>query len=244
VRKSTLSFWFEALTDLIFPPYCLNCKRRLPVRQLPLLCNDCGNAIPYITSPYCLCCGKPFSTGKDHLCGACLNDVFLFNRARSALSYSGRIPFLICAFKYGRDLSTLSSLAFIATQSRAYKELKTPDIIIPVPLHKKRLQQRGFNQALLLAQAIFPQWKKRIDYHALVRHQNTIAQTNLNHAQRKSNVSGAFLVKNPKMVESRRILLVDDVFTTGSTANECSKNLLSAGATEVEVFTLARVIKI
>ena len=113
--------------------------------------------------------------------------------------------------------------------------------IVPVPLHVDKLRSRGFNQSLLLAKALFPEEKKKIG-HYLCRSRATIPQTGLNGDERRKNVVGAFAVPEPQKIEGKKICLVDDVFTTGTTVNECAKTLKKAGAAEVEVATLAMVV--
>jgi len=116
-----------------------------------------------------------------------------------------------------------------------------PDLIIPVPLHKKRLRQRGFNQALELARLFFPGEKRRIQPTILLRSRWTTPQTGLDGKHRRRNLAGAFQVRDARRVQGQRILLIDDVLTTGSTVNECARVLRQNGAGNVEVLTLARV---
>ncbi len=119
---------------------------------------------------------------------------------------------------------------------------REPDIILPVPLHISRLRSRGFNQALLLARVCFPEWQGKIQPDLLHRHKPTIPQTSLSGKARRNNLKGAFSVSDPGLVAGRKILLIDDVFTTGATLNECAKTLSKAGAAEIEAFTLAMAL--
>ncbi len=230
----------EAGKDLLFPTGCLACRRPLADRNLPLLCSSCWEAILFISSPLCLRCGHPFPTGVDHLCGSCLGGAFEFDLARSVVAYREIIPALIQSFKYHGNLSGLASMGAIAQKAVCYQDLSRPDLILPVPLHKKRLRERGFNQSLLLARRCFPQWSNSICHDVLSRNRQTAAQTKLSGIKRRKNLKGAFTVAQADRVAGKHILLVDDVFTTGTTVNECSKQLLLAGASRVEVFTLAK----
>jgi ComF family protein len=148
---------------------------------------------------------------------------------------------LTVKFKFSGKLGSLITLAALARLSPSLSQLSEPDIIIPVPLHKKRLQERGFNQALLIARECFPAWRDRLIVTGLLRHRPTAPQVSLCGRQRRKNLKGAFVANiDSNMIEGKIILIVDDVFTTGSTASECSRVLKRAGAAWVEVFTITR----
>jgi ComF family protein len=242
LRPGTLSPFFQSCKELIFPAYCLECKRQLPCWELPLFCTDCLARISFIGSPICVCCGVPFASGRDHLCGQCLAKPYFFQLARSAVLYREPVASLISSFKFNGDLTGLSTLAMLTTASAGFRMLSRPDLIVPVPLHKERLRKRSFNQALLLAQAIFPEHRRKIIPSLLVRNRVTAPQTGLSGTQRRKNLSRAFSVKRPEMVRGQKILLVDDVFTTGSTVNECARVLSQSGARKIDVLTLARAL--
>ena len=228
--------------ELVFPSSCLGCGRRLFWRRLPLFCDDCLAGIPALASPRCQCCGAPFPGGADHLCGPCLRDTFAFDLARAALAYQPPITVLISALKFQGQLTGLASLAALARSSTAIRELSPPELILPVPLHHHRLRERGFNQALLLARACFPEHRALIHTGVLHRHRATVPQTSLSGTLRRKNLAGSFSLIQPQMVTNRNILLVDDVFTTGQTVHECAKVLRKATAGRIEVFTLARAL--
>lgn len=243
----------RACQDLLFPPTCLGCQAPLPASRLPLFCDPCRQELHWLNSPQCPACGKPWPTekGVDHLCGGCRQKPPWFQRARAALIYQGPIRQAIQTCKYQGELAGIGSLAALAEQSPALRALSTTDdnndaepgfdLILPVPLHPQRLRQRGFNQALLLARAFFPRQHRRIRFDLLQRQRFTAPQTGMSGSQRRRNLQGAFTVADPAAVKNRRLLLVDDVFTTGATVNECARVLRAAGAAGVEVFTLARV---
>jgi len=147
----------------------------------------------------------------------------------------------IQAWKYGGDLAGLATFAALARHAPAVAQLAVCDYILPVPLHLRRLRQRGFNQALLLARILFPWNQNKIRTDLLLRQRWTEPQTGMDGRRRRLNLRGAFTLPQPDKVKNRRILLVDDVFTTGSTVNECAQMLAAAGAATIEVLTLARV---
>lgn len=232
----------RAVRDLLFPPSCLQCRQRLPDSHLPFFCPNCLGDITIIRSPFCTICGLPFTAGSNHLCGECVRGFYHFELARSAFAYRPPVSRLILGLKFGAQLHGLASLAHLARVSGSLEVFTLPDAIVPVPLHRKRLQQRGFNQATLIARSCFPEWVERIEPNLLTRVRATVAQSSLSGRKRRRSLGNAFRVTSKSTVEKRRILLVDDVITTGSTVNECAKMLSRAGASEVEVFTLARTL--
>jgi len=237
-----LKLFFDSFQELIFPSFCLECEQRLPCRDLPLLCSSCLLKIEYINSPRCRCCGAPFQTGLDHFCSLCLKKSFAFDLARAALYYKEPVTSLISSLKFNGTLTNLATLAHLVRNSSATAELSEPDIILPVPLHVHRLRERKFNQALVIAHACFLANNHKLNRDILIRHRATSPQTSLSGTERRKNLTGAFSLRDPEQIKNKTILLVDDVFTTGSTVNECAKILRKAGAKKIEVFTLARAI--
>lgn len=235
-----MSSLFGAIQDLLFPPTCLGCTRRLESSRPPLFCADCLGQLRFIASPRCPCCGIPFAVGADHLCGDCLQQHYAFDCARSLLLYQPPVADIIVRLKFGGQLNGLTTLAQLAASSACLQELTEPELIVPVPLHTSRLRERGFNQATLIARACLPQWAGRIRVDALQRRRLTTPQSQLSGRERRGNLQRAFAIKPEVEVQDKRILLVDDVFTTGSTVNECARVLRKAGAARIEVFTVAR----
>jgi ComF family protein len=204
-----------------------------------------------IDSPVCTVCGRPFldTTGDDHLCGGCMVRPPHFARARSWACYSTDdgedhpLRSVIQRFKYGRKVSLGKPLARLMAENCA--DLVAPasiDVIIPVPLHRKRLRWRGFNQSVVLAQEIGRQWRLPVDAFALLRSRETPPQTQLHEDERRRNMRRAFSTDPRRPVEDKSILLIDDVYTSGATVDECSRALLRGGAREVSVLTLARTV--
>jgi ComF family protein len=134
-------------------------------------------------------------------------------------------------------------MADLVQESRVTAMFREPDMVLPVPLHISRLRSRGFNQSLVLARACFPQWQDRIRVRLLVRNRATTPQTDLSGRARRNNLKNAFQVADKAEVAGRNILLVDDVFTTGSTVNECARVLKAAGCKRVEILTICRAEK-
>ena len=231
---------FAALAELLFPARCLGCGAQLGSSRPPLLCRNCRAGILLISRPFCPCCGAP---GAAQRCRNCQQHPFAFDRARSLAAYQEPIRSLIHQLKFNGKLAGLSSFAALAKEANAAALFHEPDLILPVPLHISRLRWRGFNQSLLLAKACFPAWNKKMQPDLLQRHRATVPQTRLDGTKRRSNLAGAFSLREPKAVKGRRILLVDDVHTTGSTLHECAKVLREAGAMQIETFTAARTVR-
>jgi ComF family protein len=237
-------FW-QAVKDICFPPVCLVCKTGLgggvADRQHVSLCADCLARVVFLREPLCRWCGKTFpgAAGNNHLCGYCLQHGWHFTAARSVIQYQGVLAGVIQAFKYGENRTALSTFAILKESLPHLQVLEEPDLILPVPLHPERLRQRGFNQALVLAKTFFPGQRAKINTTVLARTRRTAAQTGLSGAARRKNIKGAFTAVEEK-VAGRKIILIDDVFTTGTTVDECARVLCKAGAQQVHVLTLAR----
>ena len=237
-----MTSFIAACKELLFPAFCLACGRQLSSWRLPLLCSDCGAEVSLVRPPLCSCCGLPLNCGPDHFCGNCLAKTFAFDRARAALLYREPVISLIHSLKFAGQLTGLSTMAALARDTAGYRDLAAADLILPVPLHPQRLRERGFNQALLLARACFPEQSRMINVDLLVRRRATVPQTRLSGKERRRNLAAAFQITRPDSLKGKKILLIDDVFTTGSTVHECAATLRRAGAASIEIFTLARAL--
>ncbi len=233
-------------SDIIFPPRCLGCAEILHPHRRQLFCPVCLEKIKFITGSLCPVCGTTFSDSPaaSHLCGNCMGNKTYFSCARAVVSYETIILNTIHQFKYGNNISVGARLAsFMADFSFPDVDFTGHSLIIPVPLHIKRLRQRGFNQSLILARALAKKWQIPVNFSLLKRHRFTLTQTGLNKAERNKNIKGAFEVSDKKKIAGKNVILVDDVYTTGATINECAKILTKAGAQKVTVLTLARVLQ-
>jgi ComF family protein len=229
------------IRDILFPPCCAACQARLSAPAGDRLCHDCLESIRLIEPPVCTVCGQPFHgpQGTGHTCGQCIKNPPSFDTARSLFQYHGSIRTLIHRIKYNDDGYALKALSCLAMEYMLPDHLKL-DMVIPVPLHSKRLRKRGFNQSLRLAGTIFPHIPLGMDI--LTRTLNTKPQTELSMKERHRNVRNAFETANPLPEGVETILLLDDVYTTGATVRACAKALKRAGAKEVHVFTVARTV--
>jgi ComF family protein len=228
----------DSIIDLLYPVRCFLCGRV----SRDVICKECISEFKKIESPICIKCGIPFNSKEisDHLCGKCSVEKRFFDSVRSYGSYEGKFLEAIHKFKYNRITSLSKPLGKLLVNG-FYKDKKF-DLIIPVPLHPKRLRYREFNQSLLIAKEIGNKLNIEMDCYNLIRIRDTEPQINLSKNARQKNVKGAFMVKNRRGIENKKILLIDDVYTTGATINECSKVLKKAGALNVCALTLARVV--
>ena len=208
-------------------------------------CELCRSDLVPICSPFCLECGIPFVSkeGDNHTCWECLTEKKYFRKARAFGVYDGSLMEAIHVFKYGKKAVVSTPLvALLRDTFYHFWGRDNVDLLIPVPLHIKRLRERGFNQAHLLITKWARQDQIPFDGLALSRSRWTQPQTALSRKERKRNIRNAFSVENPERIRGKKILLVDDVYTTGSTVNECAKVLMTAGAEWVDVLTLARAV--
>lgn len=234
------------LALFIYPPTCAGCGQLLHSERSEPFCPACLKTLELVSEPYCPTCGNPYSTEgpAPHLCGDCLSGVHLFDRARATGFYQGLLREVVHRFKYGGQTFLARPLArMLAASGKELTRLHNIDLIVPVPLHPKRLRRRGFNQASLLARHLGSALKISVDYASLKRSRWTEPQTGLSRWQRAVNVKGAFDLTRPEKIEAKSILLVDDVFTTGETVNQCVRALKKdGGAKEVVVLTVARTV--
>lgn len=203
--------------------------------------------LDFITDPFCDCCGFPFDfdTGTGlALCAACLQDRPDYTSARAALKYNDTSRDLILGFKHADHMHlALSFMPWLKAAGREY--WGRTDYLVPVPLHPRRLWSRRYNQSAVLAQRLSRQVGVPALVDGLTRTRNTAAQAKLKAKERAKNVRKAFAVspKTADLMAGKVVVLVDDVYTTGSTVNECAKALRKAGAAEVHVLTIARVVR-
>jgi ComF family protein len=201
----------------------------------------------FMLARHCRCCGTPLPnvSADEPICGRCLDEPPVFERARSALRYDGVARRLVLRFKHGDR--TDGAATFAKWMARAGAPLiQEADVIVPVPLHRWRLARRSYNQSALLALELGRLSRKPVSVDGLIKRQSTRAQQQLSAADRRLNLRPEHFGlgrKAPALVTGRRVLLVDDVFTTGNTVNVCARCLLAHGAQAVDVLTLARVVR-
>ena len=237
--------FLSQISDAFFPRICLACSCVLPTGRPEFFCADCFCRITFLQGSLCPVCGITFpdSSAGNHLCGSCMEHPHWFDFARAAVAYEGIILDAIHRFKYGRDLTAGAALAgLLADFDFDGVDFSAFDAMIPVPLHVQRLRERRFNQSLVLAHALGKKRGVTVDFSLLKRQRFTLTQTGLNKSERDTNISGAFAANRLDRIRGGSFLLVDDVYTTGATINECAKTLVKAGAKRVAALTVTRVL--
>ncbi|MEF9426989.1 MAG: ComF family protein [Candidatus Mariimomonas ferrooxydans] len=219
---------------IFFPEFCPVCKKPSTDHYTAPICPDCWQKIQPYRGHICNKCGKPLVFDVT-ACGNCIKDEPVFKSARSFGIYEGSLKTAINIFKYHHIKRLAKPLSNIILRS----ELPLVDVIIPVSLHKKRLRQKEFNQSALIAKNIAKALGIPMIVDCLIKIRDTIPQVGLSAKDRKKNIKNTFGLKKVNLIKGKNIMLVDDVYTTGATARECSKVLRKAGINDIYVITLA-----
>ena len=266
ITERLLHRLYRIVHETVFPGRCLVCGRffsrphRAPEGSKGItgslgseLCAACLQQITQVESPMCSVCGLPFASrqGLDHACGQCIRTPGFFTMARAALVYDRALKRAIHCFKYQGKTQLAGPLGEILLAAfQHHWDPQRIDLVVPVPLHPKRMRRRGFNQAYLLLRRWGLPTTRRPAAHCgpvlyrdlIIRTRYTAPQTTLNRRQRAENIKNAFALTDFDSIRNRTILLVDDVYTTGATAGECARLLLDKGARRVDILTLARAV--
>ena len=230
--------------DALLPPRCLSCG--MAVERQGAICAGCWRELAFLSEPYCSCCGFPFEfeLGGEAECGACTRQSPAFDHARAVLTYDEISRALVLGLKHGDK--THMAPAFGALMARAGAALtREADALIPVPLHRWRLWRRRYNQSALLAQAIAKECGLTVRTDALIRRKATASLGHMSPSARRRTLRGAFAVPKAKRADiaGKNLVLVDDVLTTGATAEACARTLKRAGAARVDVLVFTRVVR-
>ena len=231
---------FETAIVFLYPAKCRVCEAFLGVAPMPYICADCWQDIQFLEPPWCDICGMPDIKG---LCDACATSPPRYGRLRTVALYQTTLQQAIHLFKFEkRKVFARHLIQLINAHIPADCSIATYDFILPIPVHRKRLRERGFNQATLLANGIAKIEGVPVLTDTLVRKRHTVAQSSLDREARQQNIVGAFEVRNPEVIRGKRLLVIDDVFTTGATIREAVNELWTVDPAEVDVLTLARAL--
>lgn len=250
-HQSMVKYIKEGLLNLIFPLDCRICEKPIRESKGYSICEDCFKDIKLIDRPYCVKCGKPFLISTDLfkqdreiLCVDCKRKKYSFEFARSVGVYHGILKECIHLFKYYGEKKLAGPLGKLLidylVKNQEFK--KVIDLIIPVPLHKNDLKGRGFNQSILLSRTIGNYFSIPVKEEILIKKKLTSSQVNLSKKEREKNILRAFSVERTEEIKDKNILILDDIFTTGSTVEECARELKKAKARNIFVLTLARSV--
>lgn len=226
------------LVDLALPPRCPGCGTI--TGEIHSFCMDCWRAIEWLGDSGCRACGLPLEATEIESCAACLARPPVIDRTRAAVAYGEATRALPLRLKYSRKVAVAKTMA------RFMRPLVDPSgdsLLVPVPLHRSRLWGRGFNQAALLANELARACGIDQDPFVLKRSKRTSALKQMSPQQRRREVAGAFRVTEGEAVRGRKVILVDDVLTSGSTAEACARALRRAGAGRIELICWARVVR-
>lgn len=230
------------MLDFIFPTPCLNCGT-IEIDRGGSFCFDCWKDLIFIKNPYCEICGLPFSyiENDDLICDTCHSFAPFYDQARCIFVYNDIIKTPILRLKHGDQTQISKSFAHLLSQNFKHKN-ECIDLIIPIPLHWKRLFKRQYNQAALIAQHFGKFINKPVNFSCFMRLKNTKSQGKQTKNARFDNLKDAFEVKNPSIIANKTILLIDDVMTTGSTLDQAAKALKKSGAKRVLCYCVARSV--
>jgi ComF family protein len=255
--------FFERAAELIFPSniYCIACGNAIDATRAYALCDRCMNEIEWNTGKVCAKCGRSIEndrTGDEApeaepsgeqgaLCFDCEATSHVFRKGYACVTYSGNAKEIVRSLKYRDNPYIAEKLAKIMWErireeiDEETGEVFTPDLILPVPMHIIKRRKRGYDQAVLMARRLSARMEVPCDENCIIRSDATSVMSSLGRSERKFNVSGAFSLAEgaEARVAGKDLLLVDDVFTTGSTADACASTLLSAGAAGVDIFVFA-----
>lgn len=230
---------FKSIKELFFPNdyKCILCGEELNHNTLYSICDECMNKLPFNNGKVCIRCGEPLANMSNY-CLHCKKTKPYFTKNTSLFLYEYPINKIIRQLKYDNKKYLSLTFSNMIAGEVSRMDIKF-DMVIPVPLFEKRQKLRGYNQSELLAESLYSKLGIEINTKVLVKIKSTRTQANLTRAERMENLENAFKVTDKKLVKGKTILLVDDVFTTGTTINECSKTLIEAGASKVYSVTLA-----
>lgn len=242
-RQNVFSRVIDSLSCVLFPEVCYFCGS-LNDTKGSVICSKCRSSIRSILMPFCEICGLPLSK-FDHcsdelFCGSCISRAPAYDRARYGVYYENDIRSAITKFKFHASLFNVRPIAecLIEAFNRHYAD-ESIDVILPIPVHRKRLIERGFNQVITLSQKLSNATGIPIERTSLIKRKHTKPQVGLPRSKRILNLKNAFMVSKPEKISGKRVLIIDDVSTTGATVSEAAKAVRKAGAAYIAVLVLA-----
>lgn len=240
--KYQLKLLARSILDIFYPRDCLDSGVTLtPESSYRYLSNKSIKEIYWVKGPSCLTCGYPFSGQLigTRICPSCRDLEPIFSSGKTAFILKGVSKKIIHEFKYHKGLHLLPDLIHLVKQVPGYIDYLENAILVPVPLHRSKLNKRGYNQSLILATLLAKQTRGTIVIELLKRIRATLSQTSLDRQQRQQNVKNAFALSGKAVINGKsRYIIIDDVFTTGATLNACAAVLKKNGANNINILTL------
>lgn len=234
-----INYFLNTILDLIYPRRCLLCDDLIEINNKENICSKCSVTKMYLSDNICIKCGKPLDNSSNSMCFDCSKNKHLFTQGRALWEYNHQIKESIYRYKYcnRKDYGP----AYAKEMAKFfYKYIDwSIDIVTCVPLHKERLKNRGYNQSEIISRFLGQELKIQTNNKLLKRENNTKPQKDLSDIERINNIEGAFCYNMEYDCSYKNILIIDDIYTTGSTINECSKVLLNNKANNVYFLTLA-----
>jgi ComF family protein len=229
----------KTVLDFALPARCAGCAE--VIAEVGAFCPDCWAGMEWLGHAGCQTCGLPLASTEADQCGRCLADPPGLDRMRAAVAYDDLSRSIVLRLKYGRKVALARTMArYMALLNDAGGG---EAVVVPVPLHRRRLWSRGFNQSGLVARHLAKGWGCPFEAGLLRRTKPTKPLKGMSHGQRRKAVAGAFAVADPDRIKGREVILIDDVLTSGSTAEACARALRKAGAARVELICWARVVR-
>ncbi len=240
--------WIEPLITFIYPAACRSCRILIGIGQVPYICDECWAKVEWIEPPWCQRCGIPVHAQDDLtanspvICSECLANPPSFGKLRAAAFYEPTLREAIHLLKYeSKRVLAKHLIQLMQHHLPSDSSGEDYDLLLPIPLHKKRYRKRRFNQSDLIAAGVSNRWNVPVRKDVLVRVKNTVALSRLtSQAERVETINGAFDVRFPESVQDKRILLIDDIFTTGTTIDEAIRVLQPANPATIDVLVLCR----
>ncbi|WP_058485998.1 ComF family protein [Defluviitalea phaphyphila] len=231
----------DIILNIIYPPKCIFCNTIIPIQKEKGICDDCKKSLPFIKEKVCQKCGKPIDNIEErNTCFDCIKYPPIYDKGWALLVYEGIVRDMIYRFKYGGHKEYAVYLGVLMANKIKNENIKEKfDLIIPIPMHLKKKRIRGYNQSEELAKIISKQLKIPIDITILTRIKETKPQSGLSITQRKNNLKKAFKIKQNTDLKGKKILLIDDIYTTGSTINTCANILKKKGVKKVCFLSLS-----
>lgn len=239
---AVLSLIRDSVSSVVFPDVCYFCGSIHDSKE-SVICGECRDSIRLVAKPFCSVCGVPIpilGNSTSNVCGSCLSHPPVYDKARYGVYYEQRPRESITKFKFNASLFNVRPISELLIESfnRHYAN-DNLDAILPIPVHKRRLISRGFNQVVALAKKLSDATGIPLDRTTLIKIRNTVPQVGLPRSKRIMNLRNVFRVSRPEKIANRRILIIDDVSTTGTTVSEAARTVKKAGAAYVAILVLA-----